>query len=335
MKEIYKWVPWFKELSLTIADNGEAFLIDRAKRVRWKEGGVNPPTLLPGDEKINPFSFIYAVASLAPNADNRMRVFPSVTIAFNLTTSLPLDTDEAFIFPTPSQRFKLFQNTGEPNPTVLWSLFRAGVRGTEKVVPEEFNAALEMKNVGIKSLTNVLFLANAEQFVPNDTIESLGIANRPKRGATPWASYADRLQETMAAFPQCMPYEVNLFGYESGKNTDPLKVNSKRCYQISTRVHGDEKDWWVDFELNNWAYVGPTPGDDSHGWTAKEIGRWSFVREAPGKMTKMVRDAWILPRVRGAESTSSVPATLSWGRARGARAAPGSARWRRCARPDP
>ena len=292
MKEIYEWVPWFRELSRTIADNGEAFLVERAKRVRWKEDGGNPPTLLPGDENINPFSFIYAVASLAPNADNRMRVFPSVADAFNLTPSLPLDTDEAFIFPTPSLRFKLFQNTGERNPTVLWNLFRAGVRGTEKVVPEEFKAALELKNVGIKSLTHVLFLANAEQFVPNDTIESLGIANRPKRGTTPWASYADRLQETMAAFPQCLPYEINLFGYEGSKNTDPLKVNSKRCYQISTRVYGDKKDWWVDFESNNWAYTGG-PGSGL-GWEedAPETGdgRYPLQEPVPGDVL-LVRSA--------------------------------------------
>ena len=211
MKEIYEWVPWFKELSSTIADNGEAFLVERAKRVSWKEDGSNPPTLLPGDENINPFSFIYAVASLAPSADNRMRVFPSVTDVFGLTTSLSLNRDEAFIFPTPSQRFKLFQDTGERNPAVIWSLFRAGVRGTEAVMTEEFNAALALKNVAIKSLTHVLFLANAEQFLPHDTIQGLAVANLPKSGAKDWASYMDALQSTVAAFHDCMPYEINLF----------------------------------------------------------------------------------------------------------------------------
>ena len=267
MKEIYDWVPWFKELSNKIAENGEAFLVEGAKRVPWKEDGSNPATLLPGDENINPFSFIYAVASLAPSADNRMRVFPGITDAFGLTSSLPLDRDEAFIFPTPSQRFKLFQNTGERNPTVLWSLFRAGVRGTEEVIPEEFNAALDLKNVGIKSLTHVLFLASAEQFLPNDTIESLGIANKPKRGAGAWASYTDRLEATMAAFPDCKLYEINLFGYEIRKGSDPLRVNSQRCYQISTRVEGTDEDWWTDFDSNNWAFTGG-PGSGL-GWQDK------------------------------------------------------------------
>ena len=58
MKEIYDWVPWFKELSSTIAENGEAFLVERAKQVPWKEDGSNPALLLPGDENVNPFPFI-------------------------------------------------------------------------------------------------------------------------------------------------------------------------------------------------------------------------------------------------------------------------------------
>ena len=49
MKEFYDWVPWFRELSNTIAENEEAFLVERAKRVAWKEDGSNPATLLPGD----------------------------------------------------------------------------------------------------------------------------------------------------------------------------------------------------------------------------------------------------------------------------------------------
>ena len=292
MKEIYEWVPWFQELSRTIANNEEAFLVECAKRVSWKEDGSNPPTLLPGDEHINPFSFIYAVASLAPSADNRKRVFPSVTDVFGLTTSLPLDRDEAFVFPTPSQRFTLFQITGERNPTVLWSLFRAGVRGTEEVDPEEFNAALNLENVGITSLTHVLFLANAEQFLPHDTIQNLGVANLPKGGAKDWASYMEALQSTLAAFPDCMPYEINLFGYKIGKKTDPLKVNSQRCYQISTRVYGDDKDWWEDFEANNCAYTGGPGPRLSWEDDLPEIGgsRYHLQVPVPGDVL-LVRNA--------------------------------------------
>ena len=220
------------------------------------------------------FSFIYAVASLAPRAENRKRVFPSVTDVFGLTTSLPLDREEAFIFPTPGLRFALFQDTGEQNPTMLWSLFRAGVRGTGEVCGE-FNTALDLKKVGIKSLTHVLFLANAEQFLPHDTIQGLGVANLPQSGAKDWASYMDALKSTVAAFPDCMPYEINLFGYEIGKNTDPLKVNSRQCYQISTRVKGDEEDRWEDFDSNNWAYTGGPRSRYSWGDEPPGAGRQS------------------------------------------------------------
>ena len=49
MKEIYDWVPWFKELSTRVAENGEAFLVERAKQLPWKEDGTNPALLNYGD----------------------------------------------------------------------------------------------------------------------------------------------------------------------------------------------------------------------------------------------------------------------------------------------
>ena len=35
MKELYDWVPWFKELGEQIAKGGERFLIDRVETVAW------------------------------------------------------------------------------------------------------------------------------------------------------------------------------------------------------------------------------------------------------------------------------------------------------------
>ena len=261
MKETYDWVPWFKELSSTIAENGEAFLVERTKQVPWKEDGSNPALLNYGDENIDPFSFIYTVASLAQFAPSRSRVFAGVAEVFSLTTPLSLDEEDGFIFPTPMPLVTLFHNNGEGNPGLLWSLFRAGVRGRAEVDPEDFNAALALKNVGIKSVTHVLFLSNADDFLPTDSIQTIRTGGQSKSGATDWASYMDELQSAMAAFPGSMPYEVNLLAYKVGKKTGPLKVNSQRCYQISARVYGDEEDWWRDFESNNCAYTGgPGPG---------------------------------------------------------------------------
>ena len=56
MKEIYDWVPWFRELARKIAEGGETYLIEKAKQVNW---GEDPSLLRYGDEGIDPFSFFY------------------------------------------------------------------------------------------------------------------------------------------------------------------------------------------------------------------------------------------------------------------------------------
>ena len=48
MKEIYDWVPWFQELAGKIAEGGEAYLIKKAKQVKW---GGDPSLLKYGDER--------------------------------------------------------------------------------------------------------------------------------------------------------------------------------------------------------------------------------------------------------------------------------------------
>ena len=55
MNGIYQWVEWFKELSHKIANNGEQFLVERARLVEWKVDGSIPPLLNYGDENIDPF----------------------------------------------------------------------------------------------------------------------------------------------------------------------------------------------------------------------------------------------------------------------------------------
>ena len=62
MKEIYDWVRWFEELTARIADGREAYLNEKARQVDW---GENLTQLEYGDEGIDPFSFVYFLASKA------------------------------------------------------------------------------------------------------------------------------------------------------------------------------------------------------------------------------------------------------------------------------
>ena len=139
MKEIYGWVPWFGELAGKIAEGGETYLAEAAKRVAWRDDDDEQPLplLKHGDENIDPFSFFYSLAQRGQDAGSRMRIFPSINKEFNMERQPPMESDDAFVFPTPSYRAQvLFHNNGQGNPQLLWNLFRGALRGLDSVDPE-------------------------------------------------------------------------------------------------------------------------------------------------------------------------------------------------------
>lgn len=106
MKEIYDWVPWFRELAKKIEEGGEAYLIEKAKQVAW---GGDPFLLKYGDEGIDPFSFFYFLASKARFKNPRERVYDSVSNVFEIESLHPdTDIDDYYIFPTPQSQFSNF-----------------------------------------------------------------------------------------------------------------------------------------------------------------------------------------------------------------------------------
>lgn len=121
MKEIYSWVPWFAELCQRIADNGPEFLTERARLIRWKDASDDKAALLRyGDDNIDPFSFVY---SLAAHHHARRRVYASTAQEFELASELPLEKDEAFIFPTPPLINTFFHHGGKGTRTCSGACF--------------------------------------------------------------------------------------------------------------------------------------------------------------------------------------------------------------------
>lgn len=267
MREIYSWVPWFGELSRAIARHGPAWLAERARHIPWKENDQEPALLRYGDENIDPFSFIY---SLAAHHHARERVYGSVGEVFGLTSELPLDRDEAFIFPTPPLITALFHNRGAGDPSLLWRLFHSAVGGIESVSREDFMSAQEISGVAIKKLTQALFLANAREFLPyDDWTLSLGVVDGGRGKPVEWENYRNDVGKLREAFPGCMPYEIDALAYETRRADSPLKLDPGRRWQISTNVYNDGRNLWEDFELNNWAYTGG-PGKGS--WNEYDPG---------------------------------------------------------------
>ena len=272
MREIYHWTEWFSELAGKIAEGGEGFLIDCAKQIDWKADRTDPSLLLYGDENIDPFSFFYSLAGLAQSQESRNRIYPSINENFNINTSLSLDCDDAFIFPTPDPRNLLFHSNGNGDPQLLWHLFRGAVLGPESVQAQDFDSSLQIPRVAIAKLTQALFLINPSAFLPFDkTGRSLGISSQQK--VENWTQYQKELQKFRDAFPGCKPCEINLFIYLWQKGDLPIR----EYFQVSTNAWGEDGgDFWqdndpeLDFEPNNWVFVGgennyplghPRPGD--------------------------------------------------------------------------
>ena len=276
MKEIYSWVPWFKELTQKIGDGGEGYLIDRAKRVAWKEDGSEAALLNYGDTNIDPLSFLYTLASLSKSRDSRNRVYPSISNAFEVTAALDPDLDDGFIFPTPPGINTLFHSRGRGDPELLWRLFRDAHAAFGYVRPDVFQGVLGLGNVATTKLTQALFLVNPEEFLPIDEhTKSLGMFDSvPKR--IELGEYGSLIERVREAFPGCRAYEANLFAYlQSSRH---LRLNASRCFQISTNVYDDGSDHWEQFERGNWVYTGGPGNKRKYPLTEPTAGDVVLVR---------------------------------------------------------
>ena len=262
MREIYHWTKWFSELAGKIAEEDERFLIDRARQIAWRADGTEPPLLRYSDENIDPFSFFYSLAQWSRGRESRERVYPSINKHFNIKTSLPLDCDDAFIFPTPNPQNLLFHSDGKGNPQLLWHLFRGAVLGPESVQAQHFDGSLKIPGVATAKLTQALFLIKPSAFLPYDGVMApLGISSQQK--VENWTYYREWLQKVHDIFPGCGLYEINFFTYLCGlwKKKD-LPIGNK-YFQVSTNAWGKGgSDSWqgndpeLDFEPNNWVFTG-------------------------------------------------------------------------------
>ena len=276
MREIYLWTDWFTELAGKIAEGGKEFLIERAKQVAWKDDDRTEPLLLPhyGAESIDPFSFVYSLASLG-KPEWRERVYSSVSQVFNVNAPLPVDADEAFFFPVPNRRQKLlFHNEGEGDPQLLWRLFRTAVSRPESVNPQDFSSALEIDPVTIPKLTQALFLINPAAFLPCDEVTRiLRMDDFPE--VINWTQYQDELQGFRDAFPGCALYEINLFAYLWKRGDIRKERTPIQYFHVSTNAWGaGGPDFWNGtdpqheqryFEPNHWVFTGG-PGVRGMGW---------------------------------------------------------------------
>ena len=267
MKEIYGWAAWFRQLAKGIAEGGEASLIENARQVDWSG---EPELLRHGDQGIDPFSFIYALAQ-KNTRHQRPKVYPSVTERFGLKSRLPdLDNEEFYVFPAPPpQGAAVFHDRENFSPELLWRLFGQAVKDEPGIDSTTFRDVLAIRYVGLVKLTHTLCLINPNYFVPTDALQHVP-ANEgmdPKR--LDYDGYMSAMRQAKQAFPGCRAHEINTFLYLQYMSTPPVLKPGCRFFQISTNAYGSDR--WEDFDRSNAVYTDAAgPGGPAGSWAERE-----------------------------------------------------------------
>ena len=262
----YTWADWLEALATTIAENSERDLAERARAVNWGRDDV--PLLAYRDENIDPMSFLYFLAQR--NTVNQFKgVFGSVHKVFGIGPDLP--ESQPFI-PAPQMRFPkaaLFHDGNSFQPDLLWRLFRqaAPIHERPTIQPEDFNAALDLPNVGMNKLTQTLFIANPSHYLPADNSATGALPHHPelKGDVKNYEDYLHRMETLRRLFPGCSPYEINIFLDTQKRKEKPLISKNTKFFQISTNVDNDDTDYWEQtgslendylFNENHYVYTG-------------------------------------------------------------------------------
>ena len=252
MKDVYAWIPWFDELCAKIAEGDESELARRAREVQWRKEGSVAPLLNYGDHNIDPFSFLYTLAAGCKYAESRRRLCASVGEVFGLDRQMPVEVDEAYIFPQGDPRNTLFHQAGRGDPSLLWRLFRSARQGADAVDAADFDGALAIGQVRLPKLTQTLFLINPFEFMSYDDGTRRLLADTDP-GAKECEGYLAAVACFREAFPGCGLHEVNLFAYLFGAGG--LSLGSA-AYQVSTNVYGNGEDRWNEFVEANAVWTG-------------------------------------------------------------------------------
>ena len=282
----YTWVPWLEELAAKIARHDKRYLADKAKAVDWKKDEV--PLLAYGDENIDPMSFLYFLAQR--NTTNQFKdIFGSVREEFGIASDFP--ETQPFIPTPPANAKALFHNGTAFEPDLLWRLFKqaAPIHDTPAIQAEDFDAALGISGVGIRKLTQTLFIVNPHYFLPADHIS--GALRQPEfqREVGNYEDYVARMDAIKGMFPGCEPYEINTF-LDTQSKKDPLISEQTKFFQISTNVYNDNTDYWeqtdeleevLPFKENHYVYTGWAGGERTYPLKEPKRGDVILVRYNP------------------------------------------------------
>ena len=269
MKEMFTWVPWFTELARKIADGGEEYLNERAKRVDWGSEGrslVEPrrrptATALLDRKSIDPLTFVAYLATRSKGEQGGKSTFLSIGQEFELSNSQLAEGSAAWDLPRSHNLFWDYK-LGEDERNLAWMIFQEATRGS--VDPTTFDDAQAIKNIALQTLSSLLFLVSPRSFLPlleqPEYLRAYGLTSVPQKMS--WKRYSSEIKRIEDDYPGCELFEIELFARlqrpekEGGHD---LVLRTDRCWLVSTRLGepGKRRDHWSDnFQLNNWVQTG-------------------------------------------------------------------------------
>ena len=294
MRNMYAWVPWFRELAGRIAEGGKEELTERARSVEWER--KSPAVLEFGGEYIDPLSFLNHTASVDP-------AMTSVSSVFKVGAALPQGDDWALIFPTVFPLKASLGEKGNYDPGLLWALFRQAVPDKPKIDANTLDSVLNLPQVGVFNLTSALCLTNAHSFLPlgkkaialGKKVQTLSELGKHKKKTFTLSTYEAIMRQAQRAFPGCHLYEIGRFLYEHGVWDTGLVSGESSFFQISTKLRGDKgADFWNEFERENAVWTSgkasavewddPLPSDKRpYPVTEPQVGDIMLVRCGTGQ----------------------------------------------------
>ena len=232
MKEIYSWVPWFKELAEKIAKQGPENLIGNAKNVKW----TNSRALLEyGDQNIDPFSFLYFLAQ-KNTAHQREKVYRSVHEVFGLQSEFPMPgLGETFTFPTPTPATPALFHDGENfSPSELWKFFNNVQFSQETIRNSDFQKVIGLQKSGLAKITQSLFLINPDTYLPADSaFSNVGYILDEFKSERGWQKYLGAIDDVRNRFPKCELYEIGRALYLISRRKF---ASRSTCYSVTTSM---------------------------------------------------------------------------------------------------
>lgn len=251
----YSWVEFHKELSRRLLDyeGRQEDLVSLLQKAGVQAGLTDQSRS--GEEfmmkEMDPFTFFALIMKFKVNS-KRIDIFQILKNTLDINAPLPTGFDGVPTAMATSAWFVGYEKNRKPEDIpVLWKLFQGAIGG--KLSTDTFLTSLLIFGVGVPKLTQGLFWANPDGFLPIDS------QTRPylkKHGIAPSVSnltdYESILSQSREVFPGKAFYEVS---YEAWLDTTGSSDKPEGA-QYWIYAPGPDACFWDDYYANGIMGVG-------------------------------------------------------------------------------